>query len=263
MTKSFKLFIFLIVTVTHFSFSQTRIGFTVGLTNSNQLISNPEAASIRYYSSQEKSSKSKSLNGTYFGLELATRLNNNKEIKYGIIYSQKGQKEQITHDDFQDYPDYVDTEFTDEINYLILPIKISFPIIEDEFTYFNFNIGTYLGFGVGGKTTLERFEHNTVFYTPPRVTEGSLFFSSTISSRDDYETTDLIIKPYDLGLTTGFELRIKIFTVFVDYQLGFVNVNPEIVNVRSSSNDNQHNERRKNNQTLTFGVGFWPFNLNN
>jgi hypothetical protein len=241
--------------------AQTKIGIGSGYSTSNQTISNPSAASIRAFDSWAVESKSTQLSGLNITLEIDHQINSKWNFKTGIGYIQKGQVEEIINKEPSGRL-YTAATYTDKINYVNIPAKFNYSIFKNHNLSISLSGGLYLGFGVSGKTTHEIFGHRySSFYTPPQEYAGKVFFESSISSRNNIGTEDIVVKPIDFGLVTGVGLAIKRFELFVDYQLGLNDVHAKIDNVRPSSNDSLHNERIKNNRSLILGIRFWIVTL--
>ncbi|MFM7858299.1 MAG: porin family protein [Flammeovirgaceae bacterium] len=259
--KLFSLLTVLFLLISISSQAQTKFGLSAGYVSSYQTISNPNVASVRAFDSWAVESKSTQLSGIAFTIDLDHQLNTKWNFRAGIGYVQKGQIEEIVNQE-PGGKRYTAAAYKDELNYINIPARFNYSLFRKNDFSISVGAGMYLGFGVDGKTSQKIFEHTySLFYTPPQEYQGRVHFKSSMSSRDDYPDEDIVVKPLDLGLVTGFAMTIKNFEFFFDYQLGLNDVHAKIDTVRPNSNDEYSNARIKCNRSLITGVRFWLFNL--
>lgn len=230
---------------------QTTIGIRGGYLVSNQYISNAEEGSVRAYASWWGGSSSRYIGGFSVGLYMSRVLSEKLRLNTGLSLAQKGQEEYLDGGNAGG-----DGIYRDRINYFMAPIEINFIMKPESDISFFWDVGLYAACGISGSTSFTQTEHRSSFWgnTPGTYDEGRLYFEPEISSREAYDPEDLIVKPWDFGCILGFGIYVGRLPISLTYQMGLVNTHPDIVQVRSRSNDEISNERVKRNQSISFTI---------
>ncbi len=219
--------------------AQFRLGPTVGLNLSNQLIKDNDNTYSDDFSNKL---------GFSFGVVAEYAIGDNFAISPELLYAQKGHQIKASDEASDDFEGYTgDAKMKTNLNYFVLPINAVgiFPINDD----FKISVfaGPYFGYAFSGKEKLTGLTDEEEAYAKlaealsgEKILENDLEIGS--DEKDDY-------KAFDLGLSFGVGAEYKGFFLKGQYNLGLANL--------SNYTDNG---AKINNRNIGISVGYL-FNL--
>lgn len=191
--------------------------------------------------------------GYTFGVGVDYAFSDMWSVQSGLMFASKGTKIDLS------YSEDGDTESDEyKINpvYLEIPIlaAVKFPISDN--MKFIVNVGPYVAFGLGGKTTND-YSYTSVDY-PEDNESGSQSFKlfSKEKDEDGNEAEKAALKRFDLGLQYGIGLEFGHYLVNLSGQYGFINP----VNEKGYLGDFMYDKNEKKispkNMSFAISVGY-------